>query len=109
MQGTIPYLGTFLTDLVMLDTAMKDFLDVCTSSLSSPSSQSLVKGSLAPVCPVSHTAHPVSHTTSYIQHCPSTSVPRKWATLSLSYCHCSVSNPAELDRGGNNILLPAPY
>lgn len=41
MQGTIPYLGTFLTDLVMLDTAMKDFLDVCTSSLSSPSSQSL--------------------------------------------------------------------
>lgn len=38
MQGTIPYLGTFLTDLVMLDTAMKDFLDVRTSS---PSSQSL--------------------------------------------------------------------
>jgi len=31
MQGTIPYLGTFLTDLVMLDTAMKDFLDVRTS------------------------------------------------------------------------------
>lgn len=31
MQGTIPYLGTFLTDLVMLDTAMKDFLDVCPS------------------------------------------------------------------------------
>uniref|UniRef100_A0A7M4EHS2 Ral guanine nucleotide dissociation stimulator n=1 Tax=Crocodylus porosus TaxID=8502 RepID=A0A7M4EHS2_CROPO len=30
MQGTIPYLGTFLTDLVMLDTAMKDFLDVRT-------------------------------------------------------------------------------
>ncbi|XP_064420208.1 ral guanine nucleotide dissociation stimulator [Latimeria chalumnae] len=27
MQGTIPYLGTFLTDLVMLDTAMKDHLD----------------------------------------------------------------------------------
>ncbi|XP_006640816.1 ral guanine nucleotide dissociation stimulator isoform X1 [Lepisosteus oculatus] len=27
MQGTIPYLGTFLTDLVMMDTAMKDFLD----------------------------------------------------------------------------------
>lgn len=41
MQGTIPYLGTFLTDLVMLDTAMKDFLDVCTSSLCSPSSLSL--------------------------------------------------------------------
>lgn len=28
MQGTIPYLGTFLTDLVMLDTAVKDHLDV---------------------------------------------------------------------------------
>ncbi|XP_035292305.1 ral guanine nucleotide dissociation stimulator-like isoform X2 [Anguilla anguilla] len=27
MQGTIPYLGTFLTDLVMMDTAMKDFMD----------------------------------------------------------------------------------
>ncbi|XP_059514399.1 ral guanine nucleotide dissociation stimulator isoform X4 [Myotis daubentonii] len=26
IQGTIPYLGTFLTDLVMLDTAMKDYL-----------------------------------------------------------------------------------
>lgn len=28
IQGTIPYLGTFLTDLVMLDTAMKDYLYV---------------------------------------------------------------------------------
>ncbi|XP_043849548.1 ral guanine nucleotide dissociation stimulator-like [Dromiciops gliroides] len=27
MQGTIPYLGTFLTDLVMLDTATKDYLE----------------------------------------------------------------------------------
>nr|XP_016854468.1 PREDICTED: ral guanine nucleotide dissociation stimulator [Anolis carolinensis] len=27
MQGTIPYLGTFLTDLVMLDTAVKDYLE----------------------------------------------------------------------------------
>ncbi|KAM3910755.1 ral guanine nucleotide dissociation stimulator isoform 5-T5 [Leptodactylus fuscus] len=27
MQGTIPYLGTFLTDLVMLDTAMKDYVE----------------------------------------------------------------------------------
>lgn len=28
MQGTIPYLGTFLTDLVMMDTAMKDYTEV---------------------------------------------------------------------------------
>lgn len=28
VQGTIPYLGTFLTDLVMLDTAMKDHVEV---------------------------------------------------------------------------------
>lgn len=28
IQGTVPYLGTFLTDLVMLDTAMKDYLYV---------------------------------------------------------------------------------
>ncbi|XP_061836426.1 ral guanine nucleotide dissociation stimulator-like isoform X1 [Nerophis lumbriciformis] len=27
MQGTIPYLGTFLTDLVMMDTAMKDYME----------------------------------------------------------------------------------
>ncbi|KAM4576067.1 ral guanine nucleotide dissociation stimulator isoform 3-T3 [Odontesthes bonariensis] len=27
MQGTIPYLGTFLTDLVMMDTAMKDYTE----------------------------------------------------------------------------------
>ena len=32
MQGTIPYLGTFLTDLVMLDTAMKDYLEVGTTN-----------------------------------------------------------------------------
>ena len=30
MQGTIPYLGTFLTDLVMMDTAMKDYTEVIT-------------------------------------------------------------------------------
>ncbi|XP_064928831.1 ral guanine nucleotide dissociation stimulator-like 1 [Columba livia] len=26
-QGTVPYLGTFLTDLVMLDTALQDYLE----------------------------------------------------------------------------------
>uniref|UniRef100_A0A665WQZ6 Ral guanine nucleotide dissociation stimulator n=1 Tax=Echeneis naucrates TaxID=173247 RepID=A0A665WQZ6_ECHNA len=32
MQGTIPYLGTFLTDLVMMDTAMKDYTELMTNS-----------------------------------------------------------------------------
>ncbi|NXG74165.1 RGL1 protein, partial [Baryphthengus martii] len=27
MQGTVPYLGTFLTDLVMLDTALQDYIE----------------------------------------------------------------------------------
>lgn len=27
-QGLVPFLGTFLTDLVMLDTAMEEYVDV---------------------------------------------------------------------------------
>lgn len=27
-QGVVPFIGTFLTDMVMLDTAMKDYMKV---------------------------------------------------------------------------------
>ncbi|PKU39093.1 ral guanine nucleotide dissociation stimulator-like 1 [Limosa lapponica baueri] len=38
MQGTVPYLGTFLTDLIMLDTALQDYIELSESSFSSCSS-----------------------------------------------------------------------
>lgn len=94
MQGTIPYLGTFLTDLVMLDTAMKDFLDVRTSiSILLPLSF-LCPGiptawsekwgrfpthlTVPPsVCPISNASPCASH----IQRCPCASIP--WP---LSHC-----------------------
>lgn len=45
MQGTIPYLGTFLTDLVMMDTAMKDYTEVRFFSSCSPAQFLLCFGS----------------------------------------------------------------
>ena len=35
-QGTVPYLGTFLTDLTMIDTAIPDFTDPGGTNLRSP-------------------------------------------------------------------------
>ncbi|XP_071656875.1 ral guanine nucleotide dissociation stimulator-like 1 [Patagioenas fasciata] len=37
-QGTVPYLGTFLTDLVMLDTALQDYLEVIWGNFWNPKS-----------------------------------------------------------------------
>lgn len=36
MQGTVPYLGTFLTDLTMLDTALQDYIEVGSLQLVHP-------------------------------------------------------------------------
>lgn len=56
IQGTVPYLGTFLTDLVMLDTAMKDYLYVSE------------RGPLA--CPGSRTPGPLRLTAVRTRLCP---------------------------------------
>lgn len=39
MQGTVPYLGTFLTDLTMLDTALQDYIEVGSLQLVHPGLQ----------------------------------------------------------------------
>lgn len=36
MQGTVPYLGTFLTDLIMLDTALQDYVEVTWGNFCEP-------------------------------------------------------------------------
>lgn len=36
MQGTVPYLGTFLTDLIMLDTALQDYIEVIGGNFLNP-------------------------------------------------------------------------
>lgn len=53
IQGTVPYLGTFLTDLVMLDTAMKDYLYVSELSLRGLKSGARGLGDRAPCRPLS--------------------------------------------------------
>ncbi|NXC20536.1 GNDS protein, partial [Corythaeola cristata] len=79
MQGTIPYLGTFLTDLVMLDTAMKDFLDVRTSTSillflsflhTATPEPGLINGGAGPPCVLYwtlHPVHPISNTAPYVK------------------------------------------
>lgn len=127
MQGTIPYLGTFLTDLVMLDTAMKDFLDVRTSvpillplsflhpgiptawsgkwgrfpvHLTLPPCESYIQR--FPLCPISSAAPCASHT----QRCPCL---HSLAVLALPLGghspHCSGSKLGR-QRGLGVILLP---
>ena len=38
MQGTVPYLGTFLTDLIRLDTALPDYAEVIWGNCLNPPS-----------------------------------------------------------------------
>lgn len=131
MQGTIPYLGTFLTDLVMLDTAMKDFLDVCTSSSSilpflssfqtAAPEPGWINGGLVPrasyighctLCSLFLMLHPV-HPISDAAPCASASVsPWKWAVLVLPLsrdAHTAVAASQGAGGGGSNFFLPAPH
>lgn len=58
MQGTVPYLGTFLTDLTMLDTALQDYIEVGSLSVAT---SSLLLGCMEKFVSLSIYLEPIMH------------------------------------------------